>query len=85
MAWLLLDLTGPWQGCEARISPSKLWARQASLSLRCPGGSAGTEMSLAQGGLQASCLVILVKKRFVSCETLHKIFVFVVILSGAGA
>lgn len=41
-------------------------------------------MSLAQGELQASCLVILVKKRFVSCETLHKIFVFVVILSGAG-
>ena len=42
-------------------------------------------MSLAQGGLQASCLVILVKKCFVSCETLHKMFVFVVILSGAGA
>ena len=88
---LLLDPTGPpWQGCEtrdleARPGPSELWAVTASSSLRCPGGSAGTQMSLAQGELQASCLLILVKKRRVSCETLHKVFVSVVILSGAGA
>lgn len=80
----------PWQGCDtqdlaARLSPSELWAVTASSSLRCPSGSAGTKMSLVQGELQASCLLILVKKRRVSCETLHKIFVSVVILSGAGA
>lgn len=39
---------------------------------------------LLHRGVQASCLAVLVKKCFVSCETLH-IFIFVVILSGARA